>query len=158
MDQVPDSIRASYEINLSTEEGSAQNISTTLEALDGKGHAFLWNQTFASFSLAMPIQDLTGDGRDELIIYTMSQDGDNTGSNIAQSIEILSGANGLTLWKKSVDGGLAYAMVGPDLTGDGKKDLLIYSLGDPSQPSVQAVQGDNGKHLWSTKEMLIIPS
>ncbi|VVB72783.1 Uncharacterised protein [uncultured archaeon] len=58
MDQVPDSIRASYEINLSTEEGSAQNISTTLEALDGKGHAFLWNQTFASFSLAMPIQDL----------------------------------------------------------------------------------------------------
>ncbi|MDD1736705.1 MAG: hypothetical protein LUQ21_04540, partial [Methanothrix sp.] len=72
-DDVTDNIIAIYQLNgiMSGElEDDLMNITTTrLEAIDGKGRAELWEQSFDGPVAALPVADLTGDGKDELAAY-----------------------------------------------------------------------------------------
>jgi len=146
-DRLQDSISAVYE-----PDESGQNVTTAIEAIDGKSRSTLWNRTFYGLALAVPTTDLTGDGKDELIVYLMSFANNTTGSEIA----VIQGADGMLLWQKSFGSSLAFAAAGPDLTGDGKKDLIVYKLGESEDSEVQAVKGDDGRLLWSKTGMMII--
>lgn len=147
-DNIQDSIAAAYAL-----DESMQNITTTIAAIGGQDRTELWNKTIESFALAAPVQDLTGDERDELLVYLMSFEGNNTSNELA----VLQGSDGKQLWKKAFGDILPFATVGPDLTGDGKKDLIVYMLGELQGSDVLAIKGDDGKLLWSKAGMIILP-
>jgi hypothetical protein len=114
----------------------------------------LWNRSFAGPALAMPVTDLTGDGRDELVVYliTYAENG-----SISSDIAILRGSDGKLLWQHSF-AGLVFVVAGPDLTGEGQRDLIVYKLGEYESTEVLAVKGDDGRLLWSRDGMIFIPS
>ncbi len=146
-DLLADSIQAVYELNESDE-----NITTTIAAIDSSNRARLWNKAFSCLALAVPAPDLTGDGRDELVVYLMSFANNSTSSEM----EIIQGADGRLLWQMSFGSSFAFATAGPDLTGDGKKDLIVYRLEESGDSEVQAMKGDDGKLLWSRTGMIVM--
>ena len=158
-DPVQDSIAAIYQLNGSmASEGVGEetplNITATIfEARDGQEHKMLWNHSFAGPALAMPVIDLTGDGRDELVVYVMKY---AENGPISSDIAVLQGSNGKLLWQQSFSG-LIFAVAGPDLTGDGQRDLIVYKLGESESAKVLAVKGDDGRLLWSREGMIFIP-
>lgn len=147
-DIIQDSVAAIYMFN-----ESEQNISTTLEAVDSKEHKILWNRTFESLAMAIPIQDLTGDGHDELLVYQLENSSNDT---INCRIDVIQGSDGELLWQKFYENSLAYAIVEPDLTGDGNKDLIIYRMDESHNNELTAVQGNNGRQLWNKTGLLIM--
>jgi hypothetical protein len=158
-DPVQDSIAAIYQLNGSLasdgvgEEAPLNITATIIEARDGQDHKMLWNHSFAGPALAMPVIDLTGDGRDELIVYVMKY---AENGPISSDIAVLQGSNGKLLWQQSFSG-LIFAVTGPDLTGDGQRDLIVYKLGESESAKVLAVKGDDGRLLWSREGMVFIP-
>jgi hypothetical protein len=48
-------------------------------------------------------------------------------------------------------------VAGPDLTGEGQGDLIVYKLGESESAEVLAIKGDDGRLLWSKKGMIFIP-
>ncbi len=162
-DLVPDSITAIYQLNGSLtgakSNGAGENAplnltATMLEAKDGLMRRTLWNYSFSCPALAMPIVDLTGDGRDEVLVYLIRY---SEYGPISSDIALLSGSEGELLWQHSFSG-LAFAAVGPDLTGEGQQDLIIYNWGESENAEVIAIKGDDGRSLWSKEGMIFIPS
>ncbi|MFZ2471490.1 MAG: hypothetical protein WAW52_06065 [Methanothrix sp.] len=159
-DLVQDSIAAIYQLNGSMtgdgldDEAPLNITATVFEARDGQEHRMLWNRSFAGPALAMPVTDLTGDGRDELVVYliTYAENG-----SISSDIAILRGSDGKLLWQHSF-AGLVFVVAGPDLTGEGQRDLIVYKLGEYESTEVLAVKGDDGRLLWSRDGMIFIPS
>ncbi|MCX6681101.1 MAG: hypothetical protein NTX42_12170 [Methanothrix sp.] len=158
-DLVQDSIAAIYKLNGSmTSEGVDEktplNITaTTFEARDGQEHKMLWNHSFAGPALAVPVIDLTGDGRGELVVYLIKY---AKNGSISSDIVVLQGGNGKLLWQQSFSC-LVYVVAGPDLTGEGEPDLIVYKLGESESAEVLAVKGDDGRLLWSREGMIFIP-
>ncbi len=147
-DSLQDSMSAIYE-----PDESGQNITTTIEAIDGRSRSTLWDRTFSGLALAVPAPDLNGDGNDEVIVYLMSFANNTTRNEIA----VIEGIDGMLLWQKSFGSTLAFAAAGPDLTGDGKKDLIVYKLGESKDSEVEALKGDDGELLWNKTGMMIMP-
>ncbi len=158
-DLVQDSIAAIYKLNGSmTSEGVGEktplNITATIfEARDGQEHKMLWNRSFAGPALAVPVIDLTGDGRDELVVYLIKYD---ENGSISSDIVVIQGGNGKLLWQQSFSC-LVYVVAGPDLTGEGEPDLIVYKQGESESAEVLAVKGDDGRLLWSREGMIFIP-
>ena len=158
-DLVQDSIAAIYKLTGSmTSEGVGEktplNITATIfEARDGQEHKMLWNRSFAGPALAVPVIDLTGDGRDELVVYLIKYD---ENGSISSDIVVLQGGNGKLLWQQSFSC-LVYVVAGPDLTGEGEPDLIVYKQGESESAEVLAVKGDDGRLLWSREGMIFIP-
>ncbi len=147
-DRLQDSIAAIYK-----SDESGQNITTAIEAIDSRSRSVLWNRAFSGLALAVPALDLNGDGKDDVIVYLMNFANNTTGNEIA----VIDGADGKLLWQKSIGNALAYAVAGPDLTGDGKRDLIVYVLGESKDCEVEALKGDDGRLLWSRTGMMIMP-
>ena len=158
-DLVQDSIAAIYELNGSmTSEGVGEktplNITATIfEARDGQEHKMLWNHCFAGPALAVPVTDLTGDGRGELVVYLIRY---AENGSISSDIAVLQGGNGKLLWQQSFSC-LVYVVAGPDLTGEGQRDLIVYKRGESESTEVLAVKGDDRRLLWSREGMILIP-
>jgi len=158
-DLATDSIVAIYQLNESIayedagEEVPLNITATILEARDGQEHKMLWNRSFAGPALAMPVIDLTGDVRDEILVYFIKY---AKNGSISSDIVILQGSDGGLLWQQSFSG-LVYAVAGPDLTGEGQRDLIVYNLGESENAHVLAVKGDDGRLLWSKEGMIFIP-
>ncbi|RQW80207.1 MAG: hypothetical protein EHM14_05825 [Methanothrix sp.] len=148
-DPVQDSLTAIYEINQ-----TEQNVTTEIQAVDGQDRSVLWNKSFPGLAIAQPVKDLTGDGKDELVVYLMSFANNTTNSS---EMAVLQGSDGKLLWKSSLGNALAFAVVGPDLTGDGKADLIVYKLGGEGESEVVAIKGNDGLTLWSRKGTIILP-
>ena len=157
-DLVQDSIAASYQLNESmTSEGEdvPMNITATvIEARDGQEHKMLWNRSFAGPVLAVPVIDLTGDGQDELVVYLMKFAANDS---ISCDISVLQGSDGKMLWRQSFAGPVL-AVAGPDLTGEGHRDLIVYRVGESDRSEVLAIKGDDGRLLWSRAGIIYIPS
>ena len=158
-DGIPDSIIAicQFNGNMSGElEDDLMNITaTTLEAIDGLGGAKLWEQSFAGPAVALPVADLTGDGRDELAAYLIRSGED---ASITNDLALLQGSDGAVLWQKSFSGFMAIAMPGADQTGEGLRDMIIYKVEGSEEIETLAVKGDDGIELWSRPGMIYIPS
>ena len=158
-DLVQDSIAAIYQLNGSMmgegvgEEAPLNITATIFEARDGQKHKMLWNRSFAGPALAVPVIDLTGDGRDELVVYLLKY---AKNGSLSSDIGVLQGSDGELLWQRSF-AGLIYAVAGPDLTGDGQGDLIVYKLGESESSEVLAIKGDDGRLLWSREGMIFIP-
>jgi len=160
-DLATDSIVAIYQLNRSNASDDAGagkepplNITATMfEARDGREHKTIWNHSFAGPALAIPVNDLTGDGQDEIQVYLIKY---AENGSISSDIVILQGSDGELLWQQSFFG-LVYAVVGPDLTGEGQRDLIVYNWGESENAKVTAVKGDDGSLLWSKEGMIFIP-
>ena len=174
-DRVQDSITAAYQLNGSLTNGVREgadraegvdgaakagedaplNITATaIEARDGLTHKALWNDSFTGPALAMPVEDLTGDKRDDVLVYLLNY---SEYGPVSSDIVLLDGSNGEALWQQSFSG-LVLASAGPDLTGEGLHDLIIYNWGESENANMLAVKGDDGKVLWIKEGMVIIPS
>jgi hypothetical protein len=158
-DIATDSIAAIYQLNESiAREGAGEDVplnitATIIEARDGQEHKTLWNHSFACPALAMPVTDLTGDGRDEILVYLIKYAENGL---ISSDLVILQGSDGELLWQQSFSG-MIFAVAGPDLTGEGLRDLIVYNLGESENAEVLAVKGDDGRLLWSKEGMIFIP-
>lgn len=143
-----DSIIAVYNID---ERNSS--VSTNISGLSGLNHSTLWKKTFNSLAIAIPNEDVTGDGLTDLIVYEMRQGGNSTNTSIA----LLRGLDGALIWQRLYNGSMVVASTVPDLTGDGKKDFIIYKFGESSNAGIEAVKGDDGSLLWSRPSMVLLP-
>jgi outer membrane protein assembly factor BamB len=130
-------------------------ISTEMMAKDGRDRARLWNATFdGCLAVAVAGQDLTGDGIDDLLVYMLRLAPDSPELDLG----VVRGDDGTVLWRRSYGSSLAMASVGPDLTGEGTRDLMIYKLGETGAAmELQAVKGDDGKLLWSRPSTILMP-
>jgi hypothetical protein len=148
-DQDPDDLLAVYRIDKSMED-----ISTEVTAINGRDHSQLWNATFGGcLAFAHACQDLTGNGIDDLLIYMVSLSPDSA----ALDLGVLRGEDGRMLWRRTFGSSLVLASAGPDLTGDGARDLMIYKMGETGDGmELQAVKGDDGKLLWSRPSTILI--
>lgn len=168
-DHIPDSITAIYQLNGPLTGGVSEgadgaemdgkdsplNITVTaIEARDGLTHKTLWNCRFAGPALAMPVTDLTGDKRDDVLVYLLNF---SEYGPVSSDIVLLDGSNGVARWQQSFSG-LVLATAGPDLTGEGLQDLIVYNWGESENANMLAVKGDDGKVLWIKEGMIIIPS
>jgi hypothetical protein len=157
-DSVQDSISAIYQLDGSLagelEDPPLKITATMFEAIDGQERTSLWNGSFAGPALAVPLSDLTGDGRDELAVYLLrfAEDG-----SFCSDIAVLRGSDGGMLWQHSFAGSLVFVTPGPDLTGEGQQDLIIYKLGEDESGEALAVKGDDGRLLWSREGIIYIP-
>ena len=158
-DAVTDSIVAIYQLNgiMSGElEDDLMNItSTRLEAIDGKGGAKLWEQSFSGPAVALPIADLTGDDKEELAAYLIRYGED---ASITNDLALLQGSDGAVLWQKNFPGFMAIAMPGADQTGEGLRDMIIYKVEGSEEIETLAVKGDDGRQLWSRPGMIYLPT
>ncbi len=158
-DLMQDRITAIYHLNGSIaredagEEVPLNITATTFEARDGREHKMLWNHSFVGPALAMPVIDLTGDGRDELLVYLLKY---AENGPISSDIAILQGSDGKLLWQQ-IFPGLVFAVAGPDMTGEGQRDLIVYNLSESESSEVLAIKGDDGRRLWSKEGMIFIP-
>ena len=158
-DDITDNIIAIYQFNgiMSGElEDDLKNITATrLEAIDGKGGAKLWEQSFSGPAVALPVADLTGDDKEELAAYLIRYGED---ASITNDLALLQGSDGAVLWQNSFPGFMAIAMPGADQTGEGLRDVIIYKLQGSQNVETLAVKGDDGRQLWSRAGTMYIPT
>ncbi len=148
-DHVQDSITAAYLVD----ENMPNSIASAISAKSGSDGTALWNISFdESLAIAIPVEDITGDGLDDLIVYIVGND-----TEVNFEMAAVQGSDGQTLWKRSSGESLAIAFVGPDLTGEGTKDLIVYKLDEFEGGETQAVKGDDGSTLWTQPLMIFIP-
>lgn len=157
-----DSVQDSIIAELRMSGASQDNISMDITALDGLHREQLWNMSFKDrLALAMPVQDITGDRLDDLLVYVISNItiSNATSNTTPASLQIMAvqGTDGKVLWDRSFGNTLAMALAGPDLTGDGIRDLIVYRMNESGENSVDAVKGDDGSLLWSKTNMILLP-
>lgn len=146
---VRDSITAAYKVD----GDLGENITSIIAAKSGFDREELWNISLRdSLAIAVPVQDISGDGLDDLLVYMMSNN-----TTVTFEMAAVQGTDGLMLWRKSSGESLAIAFVGPDLTGDGTRDLIVYKLGQSGESETEAVKGDDGSILWTKPMMIFIP-
>jgi hypothetical protein len=148
-DLVLDSITAAYKV-----DGDAgEDITSIIEAKSGFNHEALWNISLMdSLAIAVPVQDISGDGLDDLLVYMMSNN-----TTVTFEMAAVQGIDGQMLWRRSSGESLAIAFVGPDLTGDGTRDLIVYKRDESGESETEAVKGDDGSILWTRPMMIFIP-
>jgi serine/threonine protein kinase/outer membrane protein assembly factor BamB len=124
-----------------------------LTALTLPGCKPRWDATFPVGTHAdVLLADLDGNGRPELILRP-------PGGQFGTEVVVLDGPTGQARWRKPLEGSRplrepgspapddAFA-VGPDIDGDGVRDLFVAALGRDLH--VQALSGADGHVLWST--------
>lgn len=187
-DNVTDSIIEVCNIEVDPQNVSASKMAIDIVALNGANRRELWNRSFNdSMALAIPTGDVNGDALDDLVVYELRSEGNNsmvsniaagevpllqnqslpkldlntTGNSFSTEISVLRGMDGKILWQRSYNNSLAMATTVPDLTGDGVRDFIIYKLdesGKEGAGKTEAVKGDDGRLLWNRPSMMFVSS
>lgn len=84
------------------------------------------------------VDDQDGDGLPELLV------GVGEGLN---ALYLLAGADGTTIWSRSLGGPVYAACPAPDLDGDAVPD--VYAVGGDGQPFAARLSGTDGSTIWS---------
>ena len=131
------------------------SVSTKIIALSNLNHSELWNKTFDSTAIAIPDEDVTGDGLSDIVVCEIYAKENSTDADIT----LLIWTDGLRLWKRCHNSSIEVASTAPDLTDDGIKDFAVYrfSTSGNGSASVEASLGDDGSMLWRTLSMILLP-
>jgi hypothetical protein len=78
-------------------------------------------------------------------------------TTITFEMAAIQGTDGQMLWRRSSGESLAIAFAGPDLTGEGTRDLIVYRLSESGESETEAVKGDDGRLLWSKPSTIFVP-
>lgn len=145
-----DSIIAAYNID---ERNSS--VSTDISALSSRDRSELWSRAFDCMAIAIPSEDVTGDGLSDIIVYEIRPNENSTDT----SITLLRSTDGSMLWRRYYNGSIGFASAVPDLTCDGIKDLIVHKFSGPGKDAagVEALKGDDGSLLWSRPSMILLP-
>lgn len=113
--------------------------------LGGGNGAVVWS---SAAHYAEPVGDATGDGILDALVTTFEDDDETT--------ELVSGADGSTVWSASAGGdddGYEFVVAaGGDLDGDGADDALRIRFGDDGD-AIAGLSGRNGNRLWWSREV-----
>src|SRR5262249_44090976 len=135
----------------------------TLTALELPGGRRLWEKTWEAREPiedleevppappAWPlVADLAGDGRPAVVLPALH----GQGANSFASIEALGGGTGERLWlhpltrrRRKLSSAGIQMLAGPDLDGDGRREVFVVSLYD-GELFVDALSGADGRPLW----------
>ena len=122
--------------------------------MSGKTGFALWDRNYdKQIEIAGSIGDENGDGVDDIIIYSESNNG------LAVDMELISGINGNTLWSKTVAPtglcceGYAWGETHEnDLDGDLVNDMIFeWYCWEDDISLLQAVSGKDGSEIWQSK-------
>ncbi|MEA3324681.1 MAG: hypothetical protein U9Q37_06020 [Euryarchaeota archaeon] len=134
---------------------SPDDYTTTIYALHGNSGYTIWSNVSTapdSWMNAYPAGDLTGDGKDDVLLYPWKYN-PSTDRYYSDVIYAKRGYDGHLLWSKT--GTEMYCMQAGDLNRDGADDLLFYERSydastDTYLPTeVSAVNGQGGSTLWT---------
>jgi serine/threonine protein kinase/outer membrane protein assembly factor BamB len=101
------------------------------------------------------IEDLDGDGKSEIVVPGQSRDTPFV-KQLWAEIQVLDGATGASRWRrllKTIDRQIDHFQVGPDLDGDGQREIFVATLvGARYSLFVDALSGRDGQTLrWSER-------
>jgi hypothetical protein len=134
---------------------STEDYTTTIYALHGNNGYVIWSDASTapdSWMNAYPAGDLTGDGKDDVLLYPWKYN-PSTDRYYSDSVYAKRGYDGHLLWTKT--GTEMYCMQAGDLNGDDREDMLFYEyVYDTSTDTclstdVSAVKGQDGSTLWT---------
>jgi hypothetical protein len=148
--------------------GRVNWLNAPVVAWSPKGRGPLWAvetpQRIRSYSRQALHQlvDLDGDGVSEIILANRKPpEVSFTNSNVSQ-IAVLDGRTGQTRWETGLPGriteGFQQVAAGPDLDGDGSRELFTASYGQPDAEDdrmlflVHAISGASGEVVWTWAE------
>jgi hypothetical protein len=106
------------------------------------------------------VADVNGDGRDDVL----APDGSTEGTNNWYSppwgkVALLDGGSGEPFWRQQIfnlDQQLDYFTVGPDIDGDGRREVYVAALwGDGANLFVDCLSGADGAKLWRAEQRLV---
>ena len=154
-DEVSDGIVVDSWIDID-DEGAFDGWSETgkLFLMSGKTGFALWDKNYdKQIEIAGSVGDEDGDGVDDIIIYSESDNG------LAMDMELISGINGNTLWSKTVAPtglcceGYAWGETHEnDLDGDLINDMIFgWYCWEDEISLLQAVSGKDGSEIWQSK-------
>lgn len=99
-------------------------------------------------------EDLNGDGRAEVMVPNRTWDASH--GRLNPELEALDGATGNSRWRrplKNMDGQIDCFLAGPDVNGDGEREVFAASLvGEKYDVYVDALSGTDGQTVWWSKQ------
>jgi hypothetical protein len=132
-------------------------------------HTLLWKKEVTAFWPHQPHQtvpaprwpvaaDLDGDGACELIVPNGTSNNNMWKRAHWGDLEVLDGATGESRWKRrlmTLDEQIDHFAVGPDLDGDGVREVFAAVLWGPAPDVyVDALSGKDGHTLWHSRRPL----
>jgi hypothetical protein len=124
----------------------------------------------------LTVADLDGDGADEILVGNASNR-NLAGNQPWGELQCLSGTDGTARWMRRLrtsegQPALKYFMAGPDIDGDGRRDVFAVSFGSERRTDrtslenallcVDALSGSDGRTLWTWHQRLnanrLVPS
>jgi outer membrane protein assembly factor BamB len=112
-------------------------ITSEITALNGRNGRELWEKTYTDLAAIGYPEDLTNDGKDEVVITC------NTLMGMSTLIGV-NGADGMELWGERYSDEIDVDFV-DDLTGDGANDLTVQI----GCCELEGLRGYDGEKLWS---------
>ena len=156
-------------VEIEAEDGVTDIVNNTVIMKSGINGTHLWeeNNTGEYAEMwAFAVDDVDGDGKPEIAVYTSEIDLNTSAKNLSIIVKV--GKNGTHLWQENFTGYDPHEYVEwyiipmPDLNGDGLRDLIVGVSGWIAQEgededgdggprwngTVIAKVGKNGTHLW----------
>lgn len=130
---------------------------TDIKAVNGINGATLWSKTFKDcLVLALPVSDLNGDNKNDVIIVVLMSLDPISLSSYAEIIAV-NGWDGTELWSKYKKGGTLEFVIGvgfpANLTSANRTDVLVSTmkinlLSGTTTSEITAENGSTGTEIW----------
>lgn len=117
----------------------------------GELHAGWSSYNLLSLPTEPLVADVTGDGIDDVLVLETARASADDETSVWM---LFDGAAGGLVWRRplrhsSTDAPLGQTLVGPDIDGDGRRELFVATVArDAFYPQVHAISGADGSDLW----------
>lgn len=103
--------------------------------------------TMSGYVLPQSVDDVTGDKRADLVAVELDS-GTQRGK-----VSLFRGADGARVWSSSPDYGEAYPYSVPDMTGDGRAELMVWT----ADGKTRLLNGATGATVWTRAGANVLP-